>query len=61
MNTSTYPNNEHTLCQEQIKYLREENSSKNSIKKYYLKIKVLLVMFFYCTELLIFYGDHLLL
>ena len=29
LNTSTHPNNEHTLCQEQIKYLREENSSKN--------------------------------
>ena len=29
LNTSTYPNNEHALCQEQIKYLREENSSKN--------------------------------
>ena len=28
MNTSTYPNNEHTLCQEQIKYLREETAQK---------------------------------
>ena len=32
-NTSTHPNNEHTLCQEQIKYFREENSSKNLIIK----------------------------
>ena len=30
---STQPNNEHTLCQEQIKYLREENNSKNQIIK----------------------------
>ena len=29
LKTSTHPNNEHILCQEQIKYLREENSSKN--------------------------------
>ena len=29
LKTSTHPNNEHTLCQEQIKYLREENNSKN--------------------------------
>ena len=28
-NFSTHPNNGHTLCQEQIKYLREENRSKN--------------------------------
>ena len=28
LKTSTQPNNEHTLCQEQIKYLREENNSK---------------------------------
>ena len=27
-NTSTHPNNEHTLCQEQIKYFREENKLK---------------------------------
>ena len=33
LSTSTHPNNEHTLCQEQIKYLREENSSKNLIIK----------------------------
>ena len=32
-NTSAHPNNEHTLCQEQIKYFREENSSKNLIIK----------------------------
>ena len=35
LNTSTHPNNEHTLCREQIKYLREENSSKK------LTIKIL--------------------
>ena len=29
--SSTHPNNEHALCQEQIKYLREENNSKNLI------------------------------
>ena len=33
LNTSTHANNEHTLCQEQMKYLREENSSKNLIIK----------------------------
>ena len=33
LKTSTHPNNEHTLCQEQIKYLREENNSKNLIIK----------------------------
>ena len=33
LKTSTHPNNEHALCQEQIKYLREENSSKNLIIK----------------------------
>ena len=32
-NTSTHPNNEHTLCQEQTKYFREETSSKNLIIK----------------------------
>ena len=32
-NTSTHSNNEHTFCQEQIKYLREDNSSKNLIIK----------------------------
>ena len=42
LNTSKHPNNEHTLCREQIKYVREENSSEDLIKKYYLKIKVLL-------------------
>ena len=31
--TFTHPNNEHTLCQEQIKYLREVNNSKNLIIK----------------------------
>ena len=31
LKTSTHPNNEHALCQEQIKYLREENKSKNLI------------------------------
>ena len=31
LNTSTHPNNEHTLCQQQIKHLREENSSKIKI------------------------------
>ena len=42
--TSTHPNNEDTLCQEQIKYLREEEfNSKNLIKKYYLKIKIKIV------------------
>ena len=35
LNTSTHLNNEHNLCQEQIKYLREESSSK------YLIIKIL--------------------
>ena len=30
-NTSTHPHNEHTLCQERTKYLREENSSNNLI------------------------------
>ena len=30
---STHPNNEHALCQEQIKYLREENNSMNLIIK----------------------------
>ena len=29
LNTSTHPNTEHTLCREQIKFLREENSSIN--------------------------------
>ena len=43
LKTSTHPNNEHTLCQEQIKYLREEHNSKNLIMKYYLKIKILLM------------------
>ena len=33
LNTSTHPNNEHTFCQEQIKYLREESSSKNLMIK----------------------------
>ena len=33
LKTSTHPNNEHALCQEQIKYLREENNSKNLIIK----------------------------
>ena len=33
LKTSTHPNNEHTLWQEQIKYLREENNSKNLIIK----------------------------
>ena len=33
LNTSTHANNEHALCQEQMKYLREENSSKNLIIK----------------------------
>ena len=33
LKTSTQPNNEHALCQEQIKYLREENNSKNLIIK----------------------------
>ena len=33
LKTSTQPNNEHALCQEQIKYLREENISKNLIIK----------------------------
>ena len=32
-NTTTDLNNEQTLCEEQIKYLREENSSKNLIIK----------------------------
>ena len=42
--TSTHPNKEDTLCQEQIKYLREEEfNSKNLIKKYYLKIKIKIV------------------
>ena len=31
--TFTHPNNEHTLCQEQNKYLREVNNSKNLIIK----------------------------
>ena len=30
---STQPNNEHAFCQEQIKYLREKNNSKNLIIK----------------------------
>ena len=33
LKSSTHPNNEHTLCQEQIKFLREENNSKNLIIK----------------------------
>ena len=33
LSTSKHPNNEHTLCQKQIRYLREENSSKNLIIK----------------------------
>ena len=33
LKTSTHPINEHALCQEQIKYLREENNSKNLIMK----------------------------
>ena len=33
LNTSTHPNNEHTLCQEQTKYLREENSLENLMIK----------------------------
>ena len=33
LNTSTHPSNEHTLCREQMKNLREENSSKNLIIK----------------------------
>ena len=33
LSTSKHPNNEHTLCQKQIKQLREENSSKNLIIK----------------------------
>ena len=33
LKTSTQPNNEYALCQEQIKYLREENNSKNLIIK----------------------------
>ena len=33
LKTSTHPNNEHTLWQEQIKCLREENNSKNLIIK----------------------------
>ena len=33
LKTCTHPNNEHTLYQEQIKYLREENNSKNLITK----------------------------
>ena len=33
LKTSTHRNNEHALCQEEIKYLREENNSKNLIIK----------------------------
>ena len=33
VNTFTYSNNEHSLCQEQMKYLREENSSKKLVIK----------------------------
>ena len=33
LNTSANPNNEHNICQEQIKYLRKENSSKHLIIK----------------------------
>ena len=33
LKTSTQRNNEHALCKEQIKYLREENNSKNLIIK----------------------------
>ena len=33
LSTSKHSNNEHTLCQKQIKYLREENSSRNLIIK----------------------------
>ena len=33
LSISTHPNNEHTHCQVQIKYLREENISKNLIIK----------------------------
>ena len=36
LKTSTHPNNEYAFCQEQIKYLREENNSKN-----FLIIKIL--------------------
>ena len=31
LRTSAHLNNEHTLCQEQTKYLRKENNSKNLI------------------------------
>ena len=33
LKASTQPNNGHALCQEQIKYLREESNSKNLIIK----------------------------
>ena len=33
LKSSTQPNNEHALCQEQIIYLRKENNSKNLIIK----------------------------
>ena len=33
MNTSTYPNNEHTLCQEQIKIFERRKQLKNLNKK----------------------------
>ena len=33
LNASTHPNTEDTLCREQIKFLREENSSINVLIK----------------------------